>query len=134
MTDNRTTELLRKLLDERGVEWGNIREDGTESDFFTEWQLNDSQDYAVALEWAVGGGLSVELHRHHLTPEQAIAATLGEQIVRCRDCKHATISTMGVCKYCEMFVLPDTDGYGADSQVNLPLDFFCGFAERKEVD
>ena len=56
------------------------------------------------------------------------------EIVRCRDCKHATISTTGVCKYCEMFVLPDTDGYGADQQVNLPLDFFCGFAERKEVD
>lgn len=63
-----------------------------------------------------------------------IAATPGELIVRCRDCRHATISTMGVCKYCEMFVLPDTDGYGADSQVNLPLDFFCGFAERKAVD
>ena len=56
------------------------------------------------------------------------------KVVRCRDCRHATISTMGVCKYCEMFVLPDTDGYGADPQVNLPLDFFCGFAERKEVN
>lgn len=57
-----------------------------------------------------------------------------KEIVRCRDCKHATISTLGFCKYCEMFMLPDTDGYGADPQVNLPLDFFCGFAERKEVD
>lgn len=28
--------------------------------------------------------------------------------------------------------MTDTDGYGADPQVNLPLDFFCGFAERKE--
>lgn len=52
-------------------------------------------------------------------------------IVRCRDCKHATISTMGVCKYCEMFVLPDTDGYGADAQVNLPLDFFCAWGEKR---
>lgn len=53
------------------------------------------------------------------------------KIVRCRDCKHATISTMGVCKYCEMFVLPDTDGYGADAQVNLPLDFFCAWGEKR---
>lgn len=68
------------------------------------------------------------------TPEQAVAVTLGEPIITCRDCRHATISTTGVCKYCEMFVLPDEDGYGADPQVNLPLDFFCGFAERKEVD
>ena len=56
----------------------------------------------------------------------------GEEIVRCRDCKHATISTIGFCKYCEMFVLPDTDGYGADPQVNLPLDFFCAYGERRE--
>ena len=53
-----------------------------------------------------------------------------EPIVRCRDCKHATISATGVCKYCEMFVLPDVDGYGADPQVNLPLDFFCAWGER----
>lgn len=58
-------------------------------------------------------------------------AKLQERIVRCRDCKHATISTMGVCKYCEMFVLPDTDGYGADAQVNLPLDFFCAWGEKR---
>ena len=55
----------------------------------------------------------------------------GEEIVRCRDCKYATISTTGVCKYCEMFVLPDTDGYGADAQVNLPLDFFCAWGEKR---
>lgn len=54
-----------------------------------------------------------------------------EEIVRCRDCKHAMISATGVCKYCEMFVLPDTDGYGADAQVNLPLDFFCAWGERR---
>lgn len=55
------------------------------------------------------------------------------EIVRCRDCEHATISTTGVCKYCEMWVLPDVDGYGCDSQVNLPLDFFCAYGKRKEV-
>ena len=54
-----------------------------------------------------------------------------EEVVRCRDCKHATISTTGACKYCEMFVLPDTDGYGADAQVNLPLDFFCAWGEKR---
>lgn len=34
------------------------------------------QSYAVATEYSIGGGLSVETHRHYLTPEQAIAATL----------------------------------------------------------
>ena len=54
------------------------------------------------------------------------------KVVRCRDCEHATISTLGLCKYCEMWVLPDVDGYGCDSQVNLPLDFFCAYGKRKE--
>ena len=55
-----------------------------------------------------------------------------EEIVRCGDCEHATISTLGFCKYCEMWALPDVDGYGCDSQVNLPLDFFCAYGKRKE--
>ncbi len=71
------TDVLRRLLDERGVEWGNIRNDGSESDYLTEWQFENNQGKAIAIEWAVGSGLSVEIHRYHLTPEQAIAATLG---------------------------------------------------------
>ena len=58
-------------------------------------------------------------------------AKLGERIVRCRDCRHATKSTDGRVKYCEMWVLPDVDGYGCDAQVNLPPDFFCGHGERR---
>lgn len=115
MTDNRTTELLDGL---RNV--GNLHE-FAELFGFNWYDDSDWVWHDVAVKMADDF-------------EQAIAATLGEQIVRCRDCKHATISTTGVCKYCEMFVLPDVDGYGADPQVNLPLDFFCGFAERKEVD
>jgi hypothetical protein len=54
------------------------------------------------------------------------------EIVRCRDCKHATLSSLGFSKYCEKFVLPDEDGFGPDPQVNLPLDFFCAYGERRE--
>ena len=56
----------------------------------------------------------------------------GEEVVRCRDCKHATLSSLGFCKYCEKFVLPDEDGFGPDPRVNLPLDFFCAYGERSE--
>lgn len=73
------TERLRAMLDERGVEWGNVRRDGSESNYLTEWQFDGNQGIATAIEWSVGGGLSVDIHRHHLTPEQAIAATLGEE-------------------------------------------------------
>ena len=71
------TKELRKLLDEREVEWGNVRNDGSESNYLTEWQLENNQGRAIATEWANGSGLSVEIHRYHLTPEQTIAATLG---------------------------------------------------------
>lgn len=57
---------------------------------------------------------------------------LREEIVRCRDCKHATISSLGYVKYCGKFVLPDEDGFGPDPQVNLPLDFFCAYGERRD--
>ena len=54
------------------------------------------------------------------------------EVVRCRDCKHATINIYGECKYCELLWLPDVDGYGADPQVNLPGDFYCAWGERRE--
>ena len=72
------TEELRRMLDERGVEWGNVRNDGSESEYLTEWQFDDNESRAIAVEWAVGGGLSVEIHRYRFTPEQAVAATLGD--------------------------------------------------------
>lgn len=55
-----------------------------------------------------------------------------EEIVRCRDCRHATVSSLGHIKYCEMFALLDEDNYGADPQVMLPLDFFCGYGKRRD--
>lgn len=71
------TEELRRLLDERGVEWGNVRNDGSESNFFTEWQFDGIDGRATATEWSAGNNLSMAIYRWGLTPEQAIDATLG---------------------------------------------------------
>ena len=79
------TEELRRMLDERRVKWGNVRNDGSESDYFTEWELEGIKSYAVANEWSVGGVLSVETRRYSLTPEQAIEATLGNEESYTRD-------------------------------------------------
>ena len=70
-TDNRTTEL-RKLLDERGVEYEKV--DG----WWTSWET----DGATSLPGVVycedlGDGL--EIRWYTITPEQAIAATLGSE-------------------------------------------------------
>ena len=75
---------------------------------------------------------SYDTERDMYYPDERDSAMPITPIVRCRDCKHATISNLGRVKYCEMFVLPDKDGYGADPQVNLPLDFFCAYGERME--
>ena len=71
------TDELRALLGARGVEWGNVRSDGSESDHLTEWQFDDNKGRAVATDLTAGNGLSVETHRYSLTPAQAVEATLG---------------------------------------------------------
>lgn len=87
------------------------------------------------IHWAGIGSRIVELLAGGTPPWKIAkvlrAERLREPIVRCRDCKHATISSLGYVKYCEMFVLPNEDGYGADPQVMLPLDFFCGYGELR---
>lgn len=86
MTGNRTTELLREGLTERGIEWKNIG--GTTSgDGITEW-LVDGMTCRAAQRVTVGIE-HLALYIPVLTPEQAIAATLGsdkppyDELLRC---------------------------------------------------
>lgn len=69
MTDNRTTELLRKLLDERGVKW-------TSKPTYPEttWAYNGWWHNAKFEPWSDS---TFKVTIYDLTPEQAIAATLG---------------------------------------------------------
>ena len=64
-----STKILRRLLDERGVEYDTDDEDGYE---LTEWIAN-------GLEWEADscGELVSLMSVMLITPEQAIAATLG---------------------------------------------------------
>lgn len=56
-----------------------------------------------------------------------------ETVVRCRDCKFASMTYDGECKYCACF--GSKDEYGElDPELYLPSDFFCAFGVRKEVD
>lgn len=72
MTDNRTTELLHKLLDERGVKWWE-----GEDERKTHWVAN-------GLTWEYFNNENgdawlgfLEVCESDVSPEQAIAATLG---------------------------------------------------------
>ena len=75
MTDNRTTELLRKLLDERGVKYSDFTSAtrNGKAIFKTRWKHECG--YAELSEWESTG--SNNLFIQNVDPEQAIAATLG---------------------------------------------------------
>ena len=64
------TDELRRMLDERGVEHFDNNER-------TLWGCGDYYPYSAVENF--GGSLNVHTHAYDLTPEQAIAATLGNQ-------------------------------------------------------
>lgn len=78
------TEELRRLLDERGVKW-------SATDMYR--LLITSWDDANSHSWAFiehrDGGFS-ELKAYHLTPEQAVAATLGHFYGKETGCSEAS--------------------------------------------
>ena len=86
MTDNRTTELLRKLLDERGVKWWETINHA--NCVFTWWE---SPMFGIvhAMDNEDGETLFMAcLNSCDFTPDQAIAATLGseppyDELLRC---------------------------------------------------
>lgn len=47
-----------------------------------------------------------------------------EPVVRCKDCKYATMTVNGECKYCDIW-FPDEKTY-------IDGDYFCASGERKE--
>lgn len=85
MSDNRTTELLCKLLDERGVEYfTDDDERAYDEPARTTWDfvLCGYEMTVTATEFVdIEGKTYLEMDFHHaFTPEQAIAATLGTEI------------------------------------------------------
>lgn len=51
------------------------------------------------------------------------------EIVRCKDCKHATLTSDGkMCKYCAM----DTDDFGDQRDVYHDADWFCADGEQHQ--
>lgn len=69
-TDNRTTELLRKMLEERGVNY--TIDDSVKGDLIT---VSIEPKRRVYIEVRSRGGMAI--WGGAITPEQAIAATLG---------------------------------------------------------
>ena len=51
-----------------------------------------------------------------------------EEIVSCKECKHAHMTYGGDCKYCDMW--KDDDDFCIE--LYLDGDFYCSYGERKE--
>jgi len=49
-------------------------------------------------------------------------------VIRCRDCRHSMMTYDGECKYCSQWIQE-----GIDEALYLDGDFYCAFAEKKEV-
>ena len=66
------TEVLRRMLDERGVEWWQKKR-------HTCWKVSKGQEVEMWRAWeSPDGSLTLKVdYIYGLTPEQAIAATLG---------------------------------------------------------
>ena len=73
-TEKNASDVLREMLDERGVEWRDVP---TLVGPMTVWNVNGFQ--WAAIYDADEGGLAVGVYRDYLTPEQAVSATLGSE-------------------------------------------------------
>ena len=74
VTNDQTTKLLRKLLDEYGVKY-----EESQDRFCTRFRFNYCEacgDYLNSIELM---GACITASKHYLMPEQAIAATLGSE-------------------------------------------------------
>ena len=128
-TEYTATVELRRLLDERGVEWGNIRQDGSESDYLTEWQFDGNEAKAIAIEWSIDN-LSIDISLYGRTPQQAIDVTLG------RGTCHMELPGLRGPAYTDVYVCSECGGEVMVGTVMGESDVprWCPWCGRKVVD
>lgn len=95
MTSRMTaTDELRRLLDERGVEWQDFDDEPT-------WMGSDGEMHYARQEFTFNG-LTGNVTVYHLTPEQAVEATLGRgecRLIPTRDKPRSKAPTL-TCSKC----------------------------------
>ena len=55
------------------------------------------------------------------------------EIVRCKDCKHAVLTTSGEVKYCKCWQSDEDGTYGGDP-LYLDGNYYCADGERRDGD
>ena len=65
--------------------------------------------------------------KSELKPDGSYQIERYRELVRCKDCKHATMTADGkMCKYCEI----DTDDFGDQREVYHDADWYCADGEK----
>lgn len=94
------TDTLRALLDERGVEWRRTPHYSSES------MDNETVFCGIGIEWLasdhLNGRLGLRALKYEVTPEQAVAATLGRGTCRMElpDLRGPAYTDVYVCSEC----------------------------------
>lgn len=71
----------------------------------------------IVKEWHDDKGL---IHRREI----------GQELIRCKECKHAHMTYDGLCKYCDTW----KDDDGNLLELYLDGDYYCADGERKESE
>ena len=90
-----------------------IDADAFERNMQNEWENNE-----ISNGWWIH-------FREMLNQEQTIDAV---EVVRCKNCKHASMTIGGQCKYCSFW----SEMFDADEQLYLDGTDFCSNGKRKE--
>ena len=131
------TDELRRLLDERGVEW--TAPNSILRDMMTCWTAGGFYYEAFEVPEPDGTFLLTAAHQDDLTPEQAIAATLGDaDATPTRQVDAGTCRDIGGCRWfrCSACGFGIEDMYVNDEDEYPPADQprYCPNCGRKVVD
>lgn len=87
--------------------------------------------FDVTVNWKLADDILALLKEQNSCENCAIAIEDRQLVVRCKNCKHATMTADGkMCKYCEM----NTDDFGNQRDVYHDADWFCADGERRQND
>lgn len=117
------TEKLRRLLDERGVEWNTFSVGNTE---YTHWTSSDGHWCAAS----IGGLLSLHVNILDATPAQAVEATLGRGTCRMEPFIYEDTGAFIECSECGWQL------FDADYSIDAAREWlgYCPCCGRKVVD
>lgn len=129
------TEELRRMLDERGVEW---MDDSDGQLWRTVWHGSDGKQWRMNEKWHMSenrSGMLTELRAWQPTPEQAIEATLGRgtcHIVKTWSDSDFVDGWRYSCSVCECFI--PVDERDPETGDVISAANYCPNCGRKVVD